>query len=174
MCPKDAKKMPVQQARPTYWQKWAAKHEYEELKEVIWLERSLGLLRQKTKEEWTENHRTVARKLVLEGGWLRKKLFDVGWSDKSECQACHEEEVTEKHRLCHCPDWYEVRREIPDTFRKCEEKARTSKKEWKWQRGTVTHPLSESQWDRGLFSLKKWESEKHENWGMPRTGTCRY
>ena len=28
----------------------------------------------------------------------------------------------------------------------------------------VTHPLSESQWNRGHFSMKKWESEKHKNW----------
>ena len=46
-------------------------------------------------------------------------------------------------------------------------KARTSKKEWTWQRGIVTHPGSESQWNRGLFSMKKWESEKHKSWGMP-------
>ena len=29
------------------------------------------------------------------------------------------------------------------------------------------HLLSESQWYRGHLSMKKWESEKHENWGMP-------
>ena len=39
------------------------------------------------------------------------------------------------------PGWYEVRRENPEAFRKWEQKARTSKKEWKWQRGIVTHPL---------------------------------
>ena len=31
-----------------YWKKWAAKHEYEELKEGIWLEPALALLRKKT------------------------------------------------------------------------------------------------------------------------------
>ena len=56
---------------------------------------------------------------------------------------------TEKHRLYHCPEWYEVRQEIPEVFRKLEQKARTSKKEWKWQRGIVEHPLSRSQWKRG-------------------------
>ena len=29
-----------------------------------------------------------------------------------KCQACEKEEGTEKHRLHHCPEWYEVRREI--------------------------------------------------------------
>ena len=37
VCPKDVKKMLLKQARSTYWKKWAAKHEYEELKECIWL-----------------------------------------------------------------------------------------------------------------------------------------
>ena len=52
-------------------------------------------------------------------------------------------------------EWYEVRRGIPKVFRKVEQKARTSKKAWKWQRGIVKHPLSESQWNRGHFSMRK-------------------
>ena len=55
-------------------------------------------------------------------------------------------------------------------FRKLKQKAKTSKKEWKWQRGTVEHPLNESQWNRGHFSMRKWESEKHKSWGMPAEG----
>ena len=51
-----------------------------------------------------------------------------------------------------------------------EQQAKTSKKEWKWQRGIVEHPLSESQWNRGHFSLRKWESEKHKSWSMPAEG----
>ena len=47
---------------------------------------------------------------------------------------------------------------------------RTSKKEWKWQRGIVEHPLSESRWNRGHFSMRKWESEKHKSWGRPAEG----
>ena len=52
---------------------------------------------------------------------------DIGRSDESKCQACHKEEGTEKHRLYQCPEWYEVRREIPEAFSKWEQKARTSK-----------------------------------------------
>ena len=33
VCPKDAKNMLLKQARSAYWKTWAAKHEYEELKE---------------------------------------------------------------------------------------------------------------------------------------------
>ena len=100
-------------------------------------------------------------------GWVQKRLFDIGWSDERKCQACHKEGGTEKHRLYHCPEWNEVRRQIPEAFRKWEQKARTSKEEWKWQRGIVANPLSESQWNRIHFIMKKWESEKHNSWSMP-------
>ena len=104
-----------------------------------------------------------------EGSWTQKRLFDIGWSDVSQCQACHLEEGTEKHRLYPCPEWHEIRREIPESFRRWEQKARTTK-EWKWQGGVVTHLLSESQWIRGTFSMMKWESEKHKSWSMPAEG----
>ena len=80
------------------------------------------------------------------------------------------EEGTEKHRLYHCPEWHAVRRNIPESFRKCEQKAKTSKKEWKWQRVIVAHPLSESQWNRGHFNVVEWESEKHRSWCMQVEG----
>ena len=99
-----------------YLKNWAAKQEREEIKEGTSLEFALALLRKKTNEEWTAKHRNVARK--LEGGWVQKRLFDVAWSDESKCQACHKEEGTEKHRLYHCPEWYDVRREIPEAFTK--------------------------------------------------------
>ena len=88
VCPKDVRKMLVQRARSVCGKKWAAKHEYEELKEGTWLELGRALLRKKVKENWTEKHRNVARKIFLEGGWTQKRLFDVGWSDVSLCQAC--------------------------------------------------------------------------------------
>ena len=47
VCPKDVKKMLLQQARKVYWKKWAAKHECEELKEGIWLEPGSGFDAQK-------------------------------------------------------------------------------------------------------------------------------
>ena len=101
-----------------YWKKWAAKHEYEELKEGAWLEPGRALLREKVKENWTEKHRNVARKIFLEGVWRQQRLFDIGWSDVSQCQACQKEEGTGKHRLYHCPEWFQARREIPEVFRK--------------------------------------------------------
>ena len=56
---------------------------------------------------------------------MQKKLSDIGWSDENECQACHEEEGTEKHRLYHCQGWDEIRREIPEACRKLQQKAET-------------------------------------------------
>ena len=35
VCPKDVKKMLMQQARQVSWKRWAAKHEYEELKTMV-------------------------------------------------------------------------------------------------------------------------------------------
>ena len=96
MCPKDVNKMLLQQARTVYWKKWAAKHEHEELKEGLWLELALALLRKKTKEVWTEKHRNVARKLFLEGGWVQKRLLDIGWSGERKCQASHKRGVRRK------------------------------------------------------------------------------
>ena len=52
------------------------------------MEPGLALLRKKVSENWTEKHRNVARKLFLEGGWTQKRLFDIDWSDTSQCQAC--------------------------------------------------------------------------------------
>ena len=78
---------------------------------------------------------------------------------------CHREEGTEKHSLHHCPGWNEVRCQVLEACRKWEQNAKTSKKEWKWQRGIVTHSLSESQWNRCHFRVEKWEKDK--SWGMP-------
>ena len=44
VCPKDVKKMLLQQVTPVYWKKLSAKHEYEEMKEGVWLEPALALL----------------------------------------------------------------------------------------------------------------------------------
>ena len=68
--------MLVQRARSVYWKKWAARHEHEELKERAWIESAVALWRKKVTEDWTENHRNVARKIFLEGGWVQKRLFD--------------------------------------------------------------------------------------------------
>ena len=47
-----------------------------------------------------------------------EKTLRYWLSDETECQACHKEEGIEKQRLNHCPEWNEVRREMPEAFRK--------------------------------------------------------
>ena len=34
----------------------------------------------------------------------------------------------------------------------------------------MTHPLSGSQMEQGLFNMRKWESEKHKSRSMPAEG----
>ena len=49
-CPRDGKQKLVQKARSVYWKNWAAKHDYEELREGAWLEPRVALLRKKVKK----------------------------------------------------------------------------------------------------------------------------
>ena len=67
VCPKDVKKMLLQQARTVCWKKWAAKHEYEDLTEGETLP-----------ENW----------FWMEAGCRGNSSTLVG-RIKSECQACH-------------------------------------------------------------------------------------
>ena len=107
VCPQDVNKMLQKQARFVHWKRWAAKHECEELKEGVWLEQIKAMLRRKTNESWTDNHRNAMRKLVVEGCSVHKTLYDIGWSDEKKCRGCSKEEGTEKHRLYHCLSWRE-------------------------------------------------------------------
>ena len=57
-------------------------------------------------------------RLKLRTDFLQSRLFDIGWSGVSQCQACHKEDGTEKHKLYHCPEWHEIRREISGGLQK--------------------------------------------------------
>ena len=99
---------------------------------------------------------------------MQKRLFDNGWSDESKCHGCCKEEGTERHRLCHWPGLYEVSREIPEAFRKLEQKAKTSNKKMEMAKRHCDDPQIESQWNTCHFSKKKKrESEKHRKLGPP-------
>ena len=91
--------------------------------------------------EVEEELSTLATEYWAEGVWTGRGLAgavmcetrDLGikwpyWSDESECQACHKDKGTAKHTLHRCPEWHELRRRIPDAFRKWEQKTRISKK----------------------------------------------
>ena len=76
VCPKDVKKMFLKQARTVHWKKWAATHEHEELKEGCcgW-SRSKLCCEERHNEVWTDKHRNVTRKLVIDGGWVQERLY---------------------------------------------------------------------------------------------------
>ena len=106
VCPQGVKKMLLTQARTVYWRRWTVRHECEDLKEGVWLDIIQAMLRRKINEAWTDKHHNVMRKLVVEGGWVQRRLYDIGWSHEKKCRGCNKEEGMEKHRLCHCP-WLE-------------------------------------------------------------------
>ena len=141
----------LQQVRQVRWKEWAAKDECDELKERVWLGLVQAMLRRKTSDMWTEKNRNVMRKLVVEGGWVQKRLFDIGWKDKKDCRGCGKEKGTEKHRLHFSPG---IRNEMPEELRKCEQVARMSNEDWKWQRGITTHPPNESNHVAGPWCSK--------------------
>ena len=80
VCPQDVKKMLLKQATMACWKKWAAKHKcgVVERRSVIGAKANL---RRKTNHPRTRKHRHVIRNLVVEGGWVQKRTYDVGWSD---------------------------------------------------------------------------------------------
>ena len=62
-----------------YCRKWATKHEYAELMEEVCFDLFKAILRESNDEEWTDKHRNVMRKLVVEGGWMQQRSFDIGY-----------------------------------------------------------------------------------------------
>ena len=72
----------------------------------------------------------------------------------------------EKHRSYHCPSWREVADQIPQDLGEMGAKAKTSKKDWKWQRGVTSHPVSEGDWKKSHLTVWRWESEKAKKVGV--------
>ena len=77
--------MLIESSQDGLLEKWA-KYEYAELKERVWLEPAQAVLRRTTFEAWTDKHRHATRKLAVEGGWVQKRLHDIGWSDEKKCR----------------------------------------------------------------------------------------
>ena len=75
--------MLLKQARMVNWKTWAAKHECEELKEGVWL-----------KPVQCCEGRPTSR--GQEGGWVQKRMYEIGWSDGKKCRRCGEDEGVEK------------------------------------------------------------------------------
>ena len=98
-------------------------------------------------------HCDVMRELVVEGGWVQKRMYDIGWSNEKICRGCDKEEGKEKHR----PSSVEGRRnQIPEKLGRWEQRARTSKEDWKWQRGITSHAVG----GVATLTVRRWESGK--------------
>ena len=63
---------------------------------------------------------------------------------KKTCRVCNKEEGTGKRRMF----------QIPEDLEKWEQRAKTSKEDWKWQTGITAHRLSESNWRKATCRSK--------------------
>ena len=132
----------------------------------MWLESIQATLRRKTNKLWTDKRRNVMRQLVMERGWVQKRVYDTGWSDVQKCRGCDNEVGTEKHSLSHCPKWRAVN-QVLEGLGKLEQWAKkTSKEDWPWQGGLTSYPLSGDTWRKSQLSIKEWKSES------TRAGAC--
>ena len=58
---------------------------------------------------------------------------------------------------------------VPRKLGNWEQRAKTSKKDWKWQRGIASHPLAEGRWKNSHLTVRMWESEKHAQVGASQS-----
>ena len=73
------------------------------------------------------------------------------------------EKRPEKHRLCHYLERPEIRRGDSGGLQKVGAKGENV--EERMEMAKEVSSRSESQWNRGHFSVKEWESEKHKKAG---------
>ena len=142
----------------------------------MWLEPTKAVLRRQTNEAWTDKHRNVTRKLVVEGDWMLKRLYYIGWSDEKTCRRCNREEGTEKHRLYHSPCCKEVRNQTPEELERGT-MGRNLKERSEVARRNHIVPCDEGQWKKSHLTVRRWESEKDKSWDMPVEGflvSCRH
>ena len=69
---------------------------------------------------------------------VQEKLFDIGWSDESECQRLVPKKKIQKGTGCTTvAEWHDIRRNIPQVFRKWEQKRRLRRKSGTGKGGIV-------------------------------------
>ena len=81
----------------------------------------------------TEKSKDGKSKMIASCGFLENELCEYSKEEGVNVKLARRRKAQRTTGCITCPEWYEVRREIPEAFRKLEQKARTSKKEWKWQ-----------------------------------------
>ena len=99
--------------------------------EKAWLHERWEDTDQKWRDGLHEMNMKDEVKKDVEGSWAQNRLYDIAWPDEKKCRGCNAEEGPEKHRLCCCPCWKEVGSQIPEEFRKWEQRARSAMTDWK-------------------------------------------
>ena len=118
--------------------------------------------------------KNVSRKPVLEGGWVQKKLKDVGWSDESECQACYKEEGAEKAQALPLPRMIRGQTGDPRGFQKVgadgeNVKKRTgSGKEVLLRILSVKKPMEQGPFQREKVGVREAQEVEHANRRLSR------
>ena len=127
------------------------------------MNQGLGLVRKKGKGDWTEKHRNVDRKIFLEGGWTQKKIvryWMVGQQSVSRLSEGGKAQARQLSGIARSEARYS------GSF----QEMRAKDDSIKGRREMAEHPLSGSQWNRGNFRMKMWESEKHQSWSVQVEG----
>ena len=79
-------------------------------------------VKRELRDSWTAKHRNVMTKLVVEGGWVQKRVYDIGWSDDMRRKR---QRRRDRSTGCFFPEWKEARHQMLDGERKWEYNAQT-------------------------------------------------
>ena len=169
---KGRQKILGQRVRSVYW-KWAAKHEDEELKEGPWLEPGPALVRKKKEIGLKSIEMWPGRSFWREVG--RKKDYSMLWmvgqqsvSSLPDGGRHRESQALPLSGMARKKAGYSgVLQKVGAKGENVEERMKVA------TRRSRAPSLSESQWNRGHFSVTKWESKKHRSWCMPVEGSTR-
>ena len=78
----------------------------------IFVEPVQDLMRRPLRKTWSAEHRTRVRVFFCGSSWTQSRLYKRGVADSPLCQACFEEEGTERHRAFRCSARREARQKI--------------------------------------------------------------
>ena len=126
---------------------------------------TLALLRRRTKEEWAEKHRNVAKKFGFGRRMGAETTFRYWKGERNYMSSMPQRRGHGEAQAIPLPKQERSHTTDPRDL----QKVGAASEEWKWQ-GVMTYPTCESQWKRDHFSVKSWESEKHKSWGLPAEG----
>ncbi|CAK0901937.1 unnamed protein product, partial [Prorocentrum cordatum] len=80
--------------------------------DIIVAEPIAALLKRPLNKKWTREYQTRARNLWCDGTWPQRRGLDRGAAEDSISKACHEHEVTDRHRTYVCSARQDHRRRV--------------------------------------------------------------